>query len=181
MKQNKGVLTVEAALMVPLFIFAILFMTQFMKVVYVYDTVQTNIYNTAKFANAYSSLNGKIESVAYNKIREIQEIFTSVTGDVIGEDGSNEVSEFIGEVLSNGFEAAGNAVGGKMCLAVLKSEFNGKEKWLGMSDFDTKGTIFKEKEIKLVVNYKVRVQAPFINIDKQIPLTNQVVIKNLGS
>lgn len=181
MKRKKGVLTVEAALMVPLFIFAILFMTQFMKVVYVYDTVQTNIYNTAKFANAYSSLNGKVEEAVSGKITEIQEIFTNITGDVIGEEGSNEVSEFIGEVLNNGFESAGNKLGGAMCLAILKSEFNGKEEWLGMSDFDTKGTVFKEKEIKLVVNYKVRVQAPFINIDKQIPLTNQVVIKNLGS
>ena len=56
MKKCKGVLTVEAALIVPLFIFAIIFIAQFMKVVYVYDTVQTDLYNTAKFINGYTYL-----------------------------------------------------------------------------------------------------------------------------
>lgn len=44
MRKRKGVLTLEAALVVPIFVFLIFFMTQLMKVVYIYDTVQANIY-----------------------------------------------------------------------------------------------------------------------------------------
>ena len=56
MRKRKGVLTLEAALVVPIFVFLIFFMTQLMKVVYIYDTVQANIYNTARFVNGYTYL-----------------------------------------------------------------------------------------------------------------------------
>lgn len=56
MKKDKGVLTLEAALMVPIFVFIIFFILQFIRIVYIYDTVQTNLYNTAKFINGYSYL-----------------------------------------------------------------------------------------------------------------------------
>ena len=42
MKKDKGVLTLEAALMVPIFVFIIFFILQFTRIVYIYDTVQTN-------------------------------------------------------------------------------------------------------------------------------------------
>ena len=56
MRKRKGVLTLEAALVVPIFVFLIFFMTQLMKVVYIYDNVQANIYNTARFVNGYTYL-----------------------------------------------------------------------------------------------------------------------------
>lgn len=200
MKKNKGVLTVEAALMIPIFVFSILFMTNFMKIVYVYDTVQTNIYNTAKFINAYTYIPEDATDATNEVLQRVQSIFTNVTNNKVDEsdvdksdndENTNEatslVLKFINLTLKNGFQSAKNGVingvAQEMCKKLLEDEIgDGKRKWLGINkEFDFSGTEFHDNEIKLVVKYTVKVKAPFINIDRDINLRNQVVISKLGN
>lgn len=175
MKKNKGVLTVEAALMVPLFVFAILFMTQFMKVVYVYDTVQTNIHNTAKFVNSFSYLQYKSKDVKTSVIQDVQSIFTNITG----ASSSDDVNSFITSVIDGTTDIAIST----MCKSVLDDEINSeKRKWLGIkTDFDFRGSKFSESQTIIQVAYTVNISSPFINIDKDIPLVNKVIIGELPS
>ena len=56
MEKRKGVLTLEAALVVPIFIFSIYFMMELISIISIYDSIQTNIYNTAKYINGYTYL-----------------------------------------------------------------------------------------------------------------------------
>lgn len=199
MKKNKGILTVEAALMIPIFVFSILFMTNFMKIVYIYDTVQTNIYNTAKFINAYTYIPDDMKEAGNKTLERVQSIFTRVTNNKVGSDSNettqvgsenNETTElvlkFIKQALNKGFEASKdgviNGIAQKMCQKILEDEIGAeKRNWLGINkDFDFSGTEFTNDEIKIVVQYIVKVKAPFINIDRDINLKNQVVISKLG-
>lgn len=170
MKKNKGVLTVEAALMVPLFVFAILFMTQFMKVVYVYDTVQTNIHNTAKFVNSFSYLQERSKDVEQAIVEEVQSIFSSITG----VSSSSEVNNFITSIINGTKDVAIST----MCKSVLDDEISSsKRKWLGIkTDFNFSGSTFSESKTIVQVAYTVNISSPFINIDKDIPLVNKVII-----
>ena len=204
MKNKKGVLTVEAALIVPLFIFAILFLTQFMKVVYVYDTVQTNLYSTAKFINGYtyladatpvnSGIDGSNPNLLANTIKQVQETF----GDVNANPFSNEsmdgyktalkkdVDTFIKSCLGKGTEAACTSIVPRIALNQIKSDFvsskgSNYEKLLGLSNLDlskSKITFGKNGEVRLIATYSVKVEVPFFEKGKTLSLRNQAVIKN---
>ena len=199
MKKNKGVLTIEAALMIPIFVFSILFMTNFMKIVYVYDTVQTNIYNTAKFVNSYTYIPDDAKGAINETLQRVQSIFTSVTNNEVDEEDddattsdvdsdatTSTVLKFINHALNKGFQSSKdgviNGIAQDMCQKLLKYEINAQKRhWLGINEeFDFSDTQFTSDEIKVVVQYTVKLKAPFINIDRDINLKNQVAIKKLG-
>ena len=48
MEKHKGSLSIEAALVIPIFVFFVLTLTNFAKMIMVYDSVQSSINNTAK-------------------------------------------------------------------------------------------------------------------------------------
>ena len=52
--RKKGVLTIEAAIVVPLSVFTVYFLLCFMNIIMVYDTVQSSINNTANIVGANS-------------------------------------------------------------------------------------------------------------------------------
>ncbi len=185
MKRNKGVLTVEAALMVPLFVFAIVFISQFMKIVYVYDTVQTNVYNTAKFINGYSYIAKGVDEKVQEKVTEVQGIFTDTTGVKVPE----IVDTFMRNIASKGVSAIETGIVTKIAKFFLEEELQsvtGKESYqesLGIiGDFDFSESKASSGETKIVVKYRLRVSVPFFNIyEDGIEMKNQVYIKNLAS
>ncbi|WP_294353509.1 TadE family protein [uncultured Clostridium sp.] len=54
MEKNKGSLSIEAALVIPIFVFFVLTLTNFAKMIMVYDSVQSSINNTAKQISSQS-------------------------------------------------------------------------------------------------------------------------------
>lgn len=54
MKNNKGSLSIEAALVIPILVFFMLTITNFVKMIMVYDSIQTSINNTAKQISSQS-------------------------------------------------------------------------------------------------------------------------------
>ena len=120
MKERKGVLTLEAALVVPIFVFLIFFMTQLMRVVYIYDTVQTNIYNTARFINGYTYLAQATGLTTLNDeytfdvlLQEVQGIFDN--GRVPNEDELDGlVDSLLKTILSNGSSPGISAIVSKI-------------------------------------------------------------------
>lgn len=201
MKKNKGVLTLEAALVVPMFMFFIFFMWTFMKVVFVYDTVQSNIYNTAKFINGYTYL---LEPLGLNEkadnAPEFKDIFDNVV-DVFNSSTKEEASELdeaintlITSIIDAGINGATNIAFNESLQFIaqnsLESEFtsvagdNYKQR-LGISsdsiDFnESEFTRGSDGRISVVAKYNVKVEFPILNIEKEIPLTNKVVIKNFS-
>ena len=194
MKKRKGVLTLEAALVVPIFVFLIFFMTQLMKVVYIYDSVQTNIYNTARFVNGYTYLAQATGLVDYsdkhnfdNLLKEVQGIFSSneiPSGETI--DGL--VTELLDTVLSTAAQGAIEGVVSKIAKNNLAEDFESRfgsnyAERLGIvsGDFDFSDssiTTTSDGKIELVVNYSIRVAIPIVNAKKDLKLTNKVVISN---
>lgn len=186
MKKNKGVLTLEAALVVPLFVFFIMFIGQFMKVVSVYDSVQTNIYNTAKFVNGYTylaeatKLNNFVDSASPINTKEllnsVQGIFSKETT------ADAEIDKLVNSLLSEGAKALSSEVMIGICNNNLKGEFNeNKMKRYGIDNFNfngTKLTLGKGGEIRVAVEYNIKVGVPFFNLNKAINLKNQVVLKS---
>ena len=194
MRKRKGVLTLEAALVVPIFVFLIFFMTQLMKVVYIYDTVQANIYNTARFVNGYTYL---AEATGLNDysddhnfddlLQEVQGIFSSnemPSGDTV--DGL--VNELLHTILSESARHGINMVVGNIAKNNLKDDFesrfgSGYVSDLGIvsGEFDfsnSEVTVGSEGKVKLVVDYSIRVEIPLVNVKKDLKLTNKVVISN---
>lgn len=194
MRKRKGVLTLEAALVVPIFVFLIFFMTQLMKVVYIYDSVQTNIYNTARFVNGYTYLAQATGLVDYsdkhnfdNLLKEVQGIFSSneiPSGETI--DGL--VTELLDTVLSTAAQGAIEGVVSKIAKNNLAEDFESRfgsnyAERLGIvsGDFDFSDssiTTTSDGKIELVVNYSIRVAIPIVNAKKDLKLTNKVVISN---
>lgn len=185
MKRNKGVLTVEAALVVPLFIFAILFMTQFMKIVYVYDTVQANVYNTAKFINGYSYVADGVNDDVQNMVTEVQGIFSDATNIDISED----LKTFMNNVAQKGVDAIEKGIVTKIAKVFLEKELqsvtgnSNYQQDLGIiGDFDFKQSKVSAGMINIIVTYKLKVSVPFFDIYKDgIEMKNQVYIENLAS
>ena len=194
MRKRKGVLTLEAALVVPIFVFLIFFMTQLMKVVYIYDSDQTNIYNTARFVNGYTYLAQATGLVDYsdkhnfdNLLKEVQGIFSSneiPSGETI--DGL--VTELLDTVLSTAAQGAIEGVVSKIAKNNLAEDFESRfgsnyAERLGIvsGDFDFSDssiTTTSDGKIELVVNYSIRVAIPIVNAKKDLKLTNKVVISN---
>lgn len=54
MEKNKGSLSIEAALVIPIFVFFVLTITNFAKMIMVYDAVQSSINNTARQISSQS-------------------------------------------------------------------------------------------------------------------------------
>ena len=54
MENNKGSLSIEGALVIPIFVFFVLTLTNFAKMIMVYDSVQSSINNTAKQISSQS-------------------------------------------------------------------------------------------------------------------------------
>lgn len=194
MRKRKGVLTLEAALVVPIFVFLIFFMTQLMKVVYIYDTVQANIYNTARFVNGYTYLAEATGLTGYsddhnfdNLLQEVQGIFSSnemPSRDTV--DGL--VNELLHTILSESARGGINMVVGNIAKNNLKDDFesrfgSGYVSNLGIvsGEFDfsnSEVTVGSDGKVKLVVDYSIRVAIPIVNVKKDLKLTNKVVISN---
>lgn len=194
MRKRKGVLTLEAALVVPIFVFLIFFMTQLMKVVYIYDSVQTNIYNTARFVNGYTYLAQATGLVDYsdkhnfdNLLKEVQGIFSSneiPSGETI----DALVTELLDTILSTAGQGAIEGVISEIAKNNLAEDFESRfgsnyAERLGIvsGDFDFSDssiTTTSDGKIELVVNYSIRVAIPIVNAKKDLKLTNKVVISN---
>lgn len=193
MKKHKGILTLEAALMIPIFVFAILFICEFMKLSLIYDTVQTNIYSTAKFVNGYtyaeraiSELNvvqkaGETTEKADELIAEVMEVYN----DLFNKDAEFSISDFIKESIKKGENKAFVAIVEKSLEDELKSSFgsNYTKKLSLSSDFDCSSseiTFGEDGQVKIIVEYSVKLGMPIFNINKDIKFRNQVVIKNFS-
>ncbi|TCT11648.1 TadE-like protein [Natranaerovirga pectinivora] len=85
-KLNKGSLTVEAALVLPIFIFAILFISYFIKVIYIQENIQHALDQTATHLATYAYAYDKVElkdlqQQAYKKYsKESEDIKEDVYG-----------------------------------------------------------------------------------------------------
>ena len=200
MKKCKGVLTVEAALIVPLFIFAIIFMAQFMKVVYVYDTVQTDLYNTAKFINGYTYLadvtgeNHQLDNGTDlgQLVTNVQEIFGDAVKqrslDGTGSKIKEQIAEFVKTCVAKGAQSVTSTIITNIAKNQLDEDFkkakgSDYKRTLGLSDFDFSGssvTLGSKGEVKLIAKYTVSVQVPFIDTPKKMELRNQAVVKNFA-
>ncbi|MDY4253014.1 MAG: TadE family protein [Clostridium sp.] len=194
MRKDKGVLTIEAALMIPMFVFAILFIIQFMKVVYIYDSVQSNIYNTAKFINGYTYIYEELKKIEQTqeteKLRKIEDLLVQIANPLDDE----KIKEFIEELLEEAKSEVRNAAGTAAGTAVnaifseivdknLKDEFgDGADIYLGsVSDFESdksKLTFGENGEVLVRVKYKITFEVPFFNIKKDVEFANQVKIKS---
>ena len=199
MKKNKGVLTLEAALVVPIFMFFIMFMWQFMKVVHLYDTVQANIFNTAKFINGYTYLleaTGISESSESSDVSldtivgDIQEIFkpsnldskdqkiNKLINDILlgAKDGviATVLNESIKSIATDNLidELDPNGTGNYIKNYGISSEFDFSDSKFSVDNGDEYG------KVTIIVKYNVKFEVPIINIEKEIPLENRVVIKN---
>ena len=194
MRKDKGVLTIEAALMIPMFVFAILFIIQFMKVVYIYDSVQSNIYNTAKFINGYTYIYEELKKIEQTqeteKLRKIEDLLVQIANPLDDE----KIKEFIEELLEEAKSEVRNAAGTAAGTAVnaifseivdknLKDEFgDGADIYLGsVSGFESdksKLTFGENGEVLVRVKYKITFEVPFFNIKKDVEFANQVKIKS---
>ena len=190
MKKSKGVLTVEAALVVPLFVFFIMYICQFMKIVYVYDTVQTNIYNTAKFINGYSylaeatKLNNFVDESGSLGDLTVEGLITDVQGIFSGEVSKDKVvTDLVNKILA---DASVTGVGEAIKLIAesnLDDELKSRAQRLGVDNFNFDGTkvaLGKGGDIRIVVEYNINVEVPFLANGKNIKLKNQVVIKSFS-
>lgn len=196
MKKNKGVLTLEAALVVPIFMFFIMFMWQFMKVVHLYDTVQANIFNTAKFINGYTYLldaTGIAESSGVSLdtiVEDIQEIFKPSNLDSKDEKINKLIDDIllgakdgaIATVLNGSIKSIAtdnlideldpNRTGNYIKNYGISSEFDFSDSKFSVDNGDEYG------KLTIIVKYNVKFEIPIINIEKEIQLENRVVIKN---
>lgn len=201
MKKSKGVITIEAALVVPIFVFAVLFMAQFLKIVYIYDTIQTNVYNTAKFINGYTYIADVTKENEYvdkdqdlsKTITKVQEIFTDAVahGSVNGLGGQlkSTVENFIKSMLASEVQEVSNKIIPEISEKLLDNDLkaakgSGYKKSLGITsgfDFSKSSiTLGAKGEVKLIVEYEVKVEVPLLTTPKTMKLRNQVVIKNFA-
>lgn len=108
MKKKKGSLSIEAALVIPIFVFFVLTITNFAKMIMVYDLVQTSINNTAQRISSQSfylsatGLDSVLEKLTANDasqnaqttvglVKEITNMFTSANNNLPAlEDYNNE-------------------------------------------------------------------------------------------
>ncbi|WP_308780775.1 pilus assembly protein [uncultured Clostridium sp.] len=190
MRKDKGVLTIEAALMIPMFVFAILFIIQFMKVVYIYDSVQSNIYNTAKFINGYTYIYEELKKIEQTqeteKLRKIEDLLVQIANPLDDEKIKEFIEELLEEAKSEVRNAAGsvvNAIFSEIVDKNLKDEFgDGADIYLGsVSDFESdesKLTFGENGEVLVRVKYKITFEVPFFNIKKDVEFANQVKIKS---
>ena len=190
MRKDKGVLTIEAALMIPMFVFAILFIIQFMKVVYIYDSVQSNIYNTAKFINGYTYICEELKKIEQTqeteKLRKIEDLLVQIANPLDDEKIKEFIEELLEEAKSEVRNAAGtvvNAIFSEIVDKNLKDEFgDGADIYLGsVSDFESdesKLTFGENGEVLVRVKYKITFEVPFFNIKKDVEFANQVKIKS---
>lgn len=190
MRKDKGVLTIEAALMIPMFVFAILFIIQFMKVVYIYDSVQSNIYNTAKFINGYTYIYEELKKIEQTeespKLRKIEDLLVQIANPLEDEKIEEFILQLLEEAENSVHDAASTAVNAIFSEIVdknLKDEFgDGADIYLGsVSDFESdesKLTFGENGEVLVRVKYKITFEVPFFNIKKDVEFANQVKIKS---
>ncbi|MCI6692955.1 TadE/TadG family type IV pilus assembly protein [Clostridium sp. SGI.024] len=190
MRKDKGVLTIEAALMIPMFVFAILFIIQFMKVVYIYDSVQSNIYNTAKFINGYTYIYEELKKIEQTeesqKLRKIEDLLVQIVNPLEDEKIEEFILQLLEEAENSVHDAASTAVNAIFSEIVdknLKDEFgDGADIYLGsVSDFESdksKLTFGEDGEVLVRVKYKITFEVPFFNIKKDVEFANQVKIKS---
>lgn len=190
MRKDKGVLTIEAALMIPMFVFAILFIIQFMKVVYIYDSVQSNIYNTAKFINGYTYIYEELKKIEQTeesqKLRKIEDLLVQIANPLEDEKIEEFILQLLEEAENSVHDAASTAVNAIFSEIVdknLKDEFgDGADIYLGsVSDFESdesKLTFGEDGEVLVRVKYKITFEVPFFNIKKDVEFANQVKIKS---
>ena len=190
MRKDKGVLTIEAALMIPMFVFAILFIIQFMKVVYIYDSVQSNIYNTAKFINGYTYIYEELKKIEQTeesqKLRKIEDLLVQIANPLEDEKIEEFILQLLEEAENSVHDAASTAVNAIFSEIVdknLKDEFgDGADIYLGsVSDFESdesKLTFGENGEFLVRVKYKITFEVPFFNIKKDVEFANQVKIKS---
>lgn len=86
-KYRKGSLTAEAALVLPIFLFCVLFFISFFEVLYIQETVQYALSETAKELSRYSYIyddiiNSKEDEVEKYKIKFEDKINKFVTGEI---------------------------------------------------------------------------------------------------
>lgn len=193
MKKDKGVLTLEAAIMIPIFVFAILFMCQFMKLCFIYDTVQTNIYNTAKFVNGYTYTETIISDLdivqsgaeVAGKGDELIAEIMAVYNDLFNQEADFKISDFISNVIKGGENKAFQAIVKKNLEDEFKS-MSGENyaSKLGIStEFDCSSseiTFEDDGQVRVVVEYSVKVGMPIFNISRDIKFRNKVVIANFS-
>ena len=171
-------------------VFAILFIIQFMKVVYIYDSVQSNIYNTAKFINGYTYIYEELKKIEQTqeteKLRKIEDLLVQIANPLDDEKIKEFIEELLEEAKSEVRNAAGtvvNAIFSEIVDKNLKDEFgDGADIYLGsVSDFESdesKLTFGENGEVLVRVKYKITFEVPFFNIKKDVEFANQVKIKS---
>lgn len=168
MRKLKGSLTVEAALVLPIFVFAIISIIYFIKIVYIQESIQYAITETANEIATYAYIldNGEIidaqqdihNAIGKESLNSIAAVGLGYLNNAIG---IGIVNNMMDKHISKEDYQHWHIVGGKSGMDYSKSSF-----------------MLENEDIEIIVSYKLKIPLPVpVSNIEEIPMLQRVVVR----
>jgi hypothetical protein len=142
-KKNQGSLTVEATLVLPVFIYAIMAFIYFLQIIYIQEEIQAGITEVAKYASEYAYIYENVRSKGIGEVEDENYLFNAIDSLTNTTFFKTKLKEYVSvEKLDN---------------SCIYGGFNG---------ITMAGSSFmkKDKIIDIVVNYTINIPSIFFHI-----------------